>query len=205
MADVGIDRLASSVLSSMGRWMWGFPPRIMPTAVEDMGGGRALRWFGSNMPRFLLTRQRIGPIRTHLSCIAISLRNSCTYCAYGHAYALELLYLREHDRLFPLDAETLAGWPELPPRELAGRLRQLLHEAGMHAEVRWVDLTLALASGEQHPVSREEARLVHLIGMVAQMNRIAVTHCVANDEAHDPINKDAAVKARHAALRAAVH
>ena len=39
--------------------------------------------------------------------------------------------------------------------------------------------------------------------MADTMNRIAVSGGATPDEAHDPVNKNAAVKARHAALRAA--
>jgi hypothetical protein len=61
---------------------------------------------------------------------------------------------------------------------------------------------LALASGAQRPVDATEARLAHLVRMLGTINKIAVESGVEPDEAQNPINKDAAIKARHAALRA---
>ena len=201
MAHRPLDRTVVGILEAMGRRMWGFPPQIMALVVAEMGATGAALWFARNMPRFLHTRRVLGPLRTHLACIAVSLHNSCTYCAYGHAYALELLYLRDRGRLFPLDAATLASWLDLEPRELADRLHKLLEDAGMHAEVLWVDRTIGLATGTYTPVDRDEARLRHLVGMVGTMNRVAVDRAAEPDEAHDPVNKDAAVKARHAEMR----
>ncbi|MCW2718131.1 MAG: hypothetical protein QOG20_3319 [Pseudonocardiales bacterium] len=203
MASYGLDRVVTGMLDAMCRRMWGFPARMMPVAVDRMGPLPALRWFARNMPRFLRTRHVLGPLRTHLACVVISLHNSCTYCAYGHAYALELIYLRDRDRLFPLDAHTLSGWLGLEPQELSSRLRGLLQDAGLHREVLWLDTTLALAQGAA-PVDHEEARLAHLVQMVGTMNRVATSSGVEPDEAHDPINKDADLKERLSALRAVV-
>jgi alkylhydroperoxidase family enzyme len=154
------------------------------------------------MPRLLWTMQVLGPLRTHLAAVAISLHNGCTYCAYGHAYALELIYLRDRGRLFPVDARTLADWKDVPVRELGQRLRRVLQEAGLHAETLWVDRTLALAAGLTRPVDVDEARIAHLVRMLGRMNRIAVEAGVEPDEAQNPINKDRALKEQYAELRA---
>jgi hypothetical protein len=102
-----------------------------------------------------------------------------------------------------VDARTLASWQGLPPRELARRLRQVLQEAGLHAEVLWVDRTLALAAGAARPVDADEARIAHLVRMLGRMNRIAVEAGVEPDEAQNPVNKDTGLKRRYAELRAA--
>ncbi|GAY07485.1 hypothetical protein TOK_3505 [Pseudonocardia sp. N23] len=183
--------------------MWGFAPRMVPHIVARKGVGGALRWFAANMPRYLTTLHVLGPVRTHLAALVVSLHNGCIYCAFGHGYALELLYLRDRDRLFPLDARTLRGWLGLEPRELADRMREVLHDAGMHAETLWVDQTLAVLRG-QHPVDAAEVRLAHLVAMVSEMNSIATTAGVEPDEAQNPVNKDGALRQRHAALRGAV-
>jgi hypothetical protein len=62
---------------------------------------------------------------------------------------------------------------------------------------------VALADGSQQPVDGSEARIVHLMRMASTMNKIAISGGVQPEEAQDPVNKNAAVKARHAALRAA--
>jgi hypothetical protein len=196
-------RLAVRGLEALCRAMWGFPPRIIGLVVDHMGPLRAIGWFGAHMPRFLVTRVVLGPVRVHLACIVVSLRNGCGYCAYGHVYALELLYLHEYGRLFPIDATALDEWYGLDARTLRVRLRTALAAAGLHKEAIWVDRVVALAEGTQTPVDAAEARLAHVIRMADTASRIAAAADAAPDEAHDPINKDAEVKARHAALRSA--
>jgi alkylhydroperoxidase family enzyme len=198
------DRAIVTLLQAGCRMMWGFSPRMIPHIVAAMGGLGALRWFAANMPRYLVTLQVLGGQRTHLAGMVISLHNGCLYCAHGHGYALELLYLRDRDRLFPLDVRTLQSWLALPPRQLNIRVQEVLRAAGMHAEALWADTALALARGEAQPVDSAEYRLAHLVRMFGTMNRIAVAAgCHEPDEAQNPVNKDRVVKRRHAGLRAA--
>jgi hypothetical protein len=201
MAEGKLERLITRAIWAMCRALWGFSPRMIPHIVHRMGPLRSLVWFAANFPRYLWTLRVLGPVRFHLACIAISLHNNCTYCAFGHAYALELVYLRDRDRLFPLDARTLAGWLDLEPRELERRLHGVLHEAGLQVEALWMDRTLALAGGRQAPMDEVEARLAHLVRMLGTINKIAVECRVEPDEAQNPVNKDALIKARYAELR----
>jgi hypothetical protein len=198
------ERLVTRVIWAMCRALWGFSPRMIPHVVRSMGPRRAALWFAANFPRYLWSLHLLGPTRFHLACAVISLHNNCTYCAHGHAYALELVYLRERNRLFPLDAGTMAGWLDMEPRELQRRMHCVLQEAGLHVEALWVDRTLALATGRHKPMDTTEARIAHLVDMIGTINRIAVQNQVEPDEAQNPVNKDAEVKARHAALRANV-
>ncbi len=198
-----LERLVTRLLEALCRVMWGFAPRMIPHIVRSLGPGRSVVWFAANMPRLLWTMHVLGPLRTHLAAVAISLYNGCAYCAYGHAFALELIYLRDRGRLFPVDARTLATWQDLPPRELAQRLRRLLHEAGLQTETMWVDRTLAIAAGATRPVDGDEARIAHLVRMLGRMNRIAVEAGVEPDQAQNPINKNTGLKKRYAELRAA--
>jgi alkylhydroperoxidase family enzyme len=184
--------------------MWGFTPNVMPAMVEQMGQLRAARWFLANFPRFLVTYYVLGSIRTHLAALTISLHNGCNYCANGRIRALELIYLRDHGRLFPLDARTVEGWHDLDAREIGARLRTVLEEAGLHAEVMWVDTTLALVAGDAEPVDSTEARIAHLCRMVGRMNAIAIETCVPLDGPHDSVNKDTALKERLALLQTGV-
>lgn len=196
-------REGGAVVRLVGRMctaMWGYTPGVIPAMVASMGSGPALRWFLANFPRFLLTAHLLGPVRTHLAGLTISLSNGCVYCAYGRAHALELIWLRERDRLFPLDARTLRGWDGLTRREIGLRLRAVLEEAGLHAEVFWVDRTLSLLDGAP-PIDADERRIAHLCRMIGTMNAIAVAAGTTPDGAHDPVNKDTALKARLAALQ----
>lgn len=196
-----LDRIVTSLLEACCRQLWGFSPRMIGGVIGDKGAVRGFCWFAANLPRYLVTMRVLGPVRTHLACATISLHNSCGYCAFGQAYALELIYLRDTGRLFPLDSGQLTDWLHLENRQLGLRLRGVLQEAGLHAETAWVDLTLGLLTGEQQPIDDAEARVAHLVRMVGEMNRIANSTGAAPDGAQDPVNKDAALKATHAALR----
>jgi hypothetical protein len=191
----------TSVVQACCRQLWGFSPAVIAGVVQDKGPLRSLLWFIANMPRYLTTMRVLGPVRTHLACATISLNNGCAYCAFGQAYALELIYLRDTGRLFPLDVNTLSEWLDLEPRQLGAQLRGVLREAGLHSELVWVDLTLAFAAGEQQPIDDDEVRLAHLVRMISEMNRIADAIGAVPDGAQDAVNKDVGLKARHAALR----
>jgi len=190
MAAGALDRAVVRTFEVTVRAMWGFTPRVMEHLVADLGPLRAVGFM-------------LGPLRTHLACLAISLVNGCRYCAFGQAYALELLHLREHGALFPIDAQSLSTWIDLPIEELRGRLHLVLEAAGLHAEVVWIDGTIDLATGAQQPIDADEARIAHLVVMIGQLNRVGIAHGIEPDEAHDPVNKDAALRARCAELRAA--
>jgi hypothetical protein len=201
MAERGLDQLAVRGLESLGKRLWGFPPRLMAHIVAELGPIGALTWFASNMPRYERTLRALGPIRTHLACTVISLYNGCRYCSFGHAYALELHYFKERGKLFPVDAREMSEWLGLEPGELRDRLVNALQRAELHVEVLWVDRTLALVSATQRPMDRDEARIAHLVRMFRLLNSVGIAGDVEPDEAHDPINKDHALKARLAALR----
>jgi hypothetical protein len=203
MAGRGLDRFVISLLEGCCRQLWGFSPRMIGGVIGDKGAARGFVWFAANLPRYLITMRVLGPVRTHLACATISLHNSCVYCAFGQAYALELIYLRDTGRLFPLDTRLLSDWLHLEPRRLAVRMRGVLEQAGLHNEAVWVDLTLGLVTGEQQPIDDAEARVAHLVRMVSELNRIANATGAEPDGAQDPINKDTALKATHAALRQA--
>jgi hypothetical protein len=204
MADGALDLFAVRLLEDLGRRLWGFPPRLMAHIVADQGALGALTWFARNMPRYERTLRVLGPLRTHLACATVSLRNGCRYCAYGHAYAVELVHLKERGTVFPTDAATMSSWTGLGPGELRQRVVDVLQRADLHSEVLWVDRTLALASGSQRPVDQEEARIAHLVRMFAVLNAVGKAGEVEPDEAHDPINKDTELKARNARLRRSV-
>ena len=201
MAGRGLDRVVINLLEGCCRRLWGFSPRMISGIVGDKGAVRGFIWFAANLPRYLISMRVLGPVRTHLACATISLYNSCVYCAFGQAHALELIYFRDTGRLFPLDTRLLSDWLHLEPRQLAARLRAVLQEAGLHTEAVWVDITLGLITGEQLPIDDSEARVAHLVRMVGEMNRVANATGAEPDGAQDPVNKDTALKAAHSALR----
>jgi hypothetical protein len=203
MAERGLDLFAVRVLEKIGKQLWGFPPRLMGPIVSQLGATRALGWFVRNMPRYERTLRTLGPLRTHLVCTLISLHNGCRYCSFGHLYAVELIYLDQRGRLFPLDARSVSDWIGLSPPELRRRMVEVLQQADLHGEALWVDSALALAGGTQRPVDAQEARIAHLASMFRVLNDVGIAGRVEPDEAHDPLNKNARLKERHRALRAA--
>jgi hypothetical protein len=204
MADRAVDRATIRLLEGLGRRLWGFPPRLTGPIVDELGTMAALGWFAGNMSRYELAMRSLGPLRTHLACMLVSLYNGCRYCSFGHAYAVELIYLEERGTLSPLDAHEASEWVGLEPTELRRRIVDVLQRADLHGEVLWVDRTLALASGSQRPVDAQEARVAHLVAMFALLNSIGKANDVEPDEAHDPRDKDLDLKARHRALRRSV-
>jgi AhpD family alkylhydroperoxidase len=197
-----LDRVAVRVLQQLGRRHWGFPPSIMRPLVRQLGPLRAVRWMWRAQRRYERTRRALGPLRTHLACVTISLLNGCRYCAHGHAYALELHHLDRTDRLFPQPATTVAQWAGLPRNELRARLRDALMSADMHVELIWVDRALDLADGGQ-PIDDQEARIAALVDVFDTLNAVGIAGQPPLEEAHDPLNKDVRLKTRLAALRAA--
>ena len=201
MAEHTLHGLAIGLLEALWNGLWGFPPHFTAPVVDELGPVGALTWFAWHMPRYQRTLHALGPLRTHLACTVISLDNGCLYCSFGHAYAVELVYLKQRGRVFPVDARTMCEWTELPPAALRAQLCDVLQRAALHAEVLWVDRTLALARGEQRAMDRQEARIEHLVHMFTLLNAVAIAGKIEPDEAHDPLNKDRALKARNAALR----
>lgn len=202
MAGSRFDRTAVRLLQQFGRHRWGFSPGIMEPLVAHLGPVRALRWTLRATRRYDRAMRGLGPLRTHLACVAISLVNGCRYCAHGHAYALELHHLDRHDRLFPEPAATVAGWAGLPRNEVRSRLHDALMRADLHVEQIWVDRALDLADGGQ-PIDEQEARMAHLVGVLDMLNAVGIAGHPSLDEAHDPLNKDIRLKTRLAALRSA--
>ncbi len=203
MARGAPERLVAGYFGSQCRRRWGWSPRTIPALVEQKGAVGAFFWLLSYIWRYRATTLAFGPLRTHLTCTAVALHNDCAYSAQGHAHALEMHYFRERNRLFPVTAQTIAGWHGLGTRELGERLRGALHEAGMHVEAVWVQRILDLAAGTQQPVDVVEVRLARVVGAVTVMNHAVRSWESEPEGAMDPINRDAALKARMAAARAA--
>jgi hypothetical protein len=204
MAERGSDRVAAQLLGRLGTQRWGVPPRLRVPLVAELGPAAAVLWGFRHSARYERTLRTLGPLRTHLACTVVSLVNGCRYSAHGHAYAAELVHLRERGALLPVDAESISGWAGLGPAELRTRLVDLLERAELHGEVLWMDRTLELASGTQGPVDAHEARVAHLVEMLGVLNAIAEEHDIAPDEAHDLVDDDVVLKTRHRELRGSV-
>lgn len=145
MASSATQRGVTAILEGIVRRLWGFPPRLLGEIVADLGPLRALAWVTRNMPRYQRTFRVFGALRTHLMCFAISLVNDCRYCAHGDGLGLQLAYLRDHGRLFPLGERASEALCGQSPALIRHRLTLALHRAGLHGEVPWLDRTMTLA------------------------------------------------------------
>lgn len=195
-----LDRAAVRVLEGVGARLWGFAPRLMPVIVAELGGGPALLWFVSNMPRYEKTFKIFGAARTHLVASVISLLSGCKYCTFGHAYAFQLVVLRDRGFLFPIDEGGFLALAGEAPAVIRERLAKALGKAGMTEEIAALDRLLEIHAGAA-AVSDEDRRLAHLVEMFAVLNRCGIAGDVVPDAAHDPANKDEALKVRYEKLR----
>jgi hypothetical protein len=203
VATSAFQRCALAVLEGIGKRRWGYPPRLMAPVVAQLGAFGALRWFLWNMQRYGRTVKIFGEVRAHLLCVAISLINNCEYCTCAYAYALELAYLQEHGRLFPLGERAISALCGLPPALIRHSLINATQLAGLHTDARWLDRTITLALCEdRQPTDPDDVRIVHLVHMFSRLNLIAIASGITPDEAPTPLNKDKALKLRYAALRA---
>ncbi|MBV9312592.1 MAG: hypothetical protein JO100_02395 [Pseudonocardia sp.] len=97
------------------------------------------------------------------------------------------------------------GWflSNMPRYERTRKLfGEALRQAGLDAEIPWVNRLLELATGARDLVDRDDARLMHLIAMFVVLNSRGIAGDIEPDETHDPLNKDVALKARYAKPRA---
>jgi hypothetical protein len=196
-----LDRTATTILERIGERLWGFRPRLMRQIVDDRGAAGSLTWFVANMPGYERTLAAEGAVRTHLWCVAISIENGCAYCTYGHGLALELAFLRDHDRVFVLDERELVA---LIAKDRADRRTSLLAAiaaSGMEREIEPLERLWGLQRGDA-PVNRLDRRMAHLVKMFSVLNTCGRDGCVSPDEAHDPLNKDLSLNERYRALRA---
>ncbi len=190
-------RIATWVLEHVGSFLWGFEPRLMSYIVARLGAFGALRWFVANMPGYERTLAALGPLPTHLAALEISIFNGCAYCIYGHALAFELHYLREKDRLFPLDEHALIALAGQEPEQQRKALSDALVAAGLEALTGLYDDVRAIWEGKPG-----DPALEHLVRMFAVLNACGIEGRVEPDEAHDPINQDRELRRRYAELRA---
>jgi hypothetical protein len=196
------ERAAQGLLEGVGKRLWGFRPRLMVKIVSELGALGALLWFVRNMPRYERTLAAFGGLRTHLLCFYISLLRSCSYCTFGHALAFELLYLNQYGRLFPLDEQAIVALHRVDPAAMRAQLDVALTEAGIGEERAHLNRVKAALDAPASRAEGNDARIRHLINMFAVLNSCAINGGVAPDEAHDPINKNTALKTRYFALRA---
>lgn len=196
-------RIAVKILEFIGTHLWGFKPNMMRHFVLEYGAFKSVVWFVKHMPKYEKILKKWGPIRTHLVSTVLSTLQGCAYCTYGHAYALQLHYFKQTNRLFPLDESALIELHGLPEEDIFKRLGDALTDAGLPDEIEVLNKIAAFR--EQIPtgrISKEDEYMLHLMTMFSTLNYCGIKRQVAPDEAHDPINRDVQLRESYAAKRA---
>ena len=195
------DRIAQNILETIGKGLWGFRPNLMQHIVAQHGAGSSLSWFVRNMPTYEKTLKQWGAVRTHLLTAEISVLNGCPYCTYGHAYALQLHYLRTNGRLLPVDENEMVAWHQDGEAEAIKKFQQLVQFPGLTAERPILERMLVLRQGGEQLVSDDDHKIAHLLEMFSFLNRCGIKGKTHADQAHDPINKDTALRQEYDRLR----
>jgi hypothetical protein len=173
----------------------------MPEIAARLGPVGALAWFAKNMPRYERMLKELGPLTGHLLCIRASLYLGCPYCIYGHARAFELHYFKKNDRLFPIDAHHFLDLRLLDDAKIEARLKSVLTEAGMEAELPRLQRMWQLKYEGATPAGGDDAHLNQVVQMFEVLNFCAMDSATPLDDAHDPIQKDTMLKERYALAR----
>jgi hypothetical protein len=196
-----LERMAAIIIRGRATRDWGVPPNLINEMVTRLGAIPTLRWFARNLPRYKNTLKLWGPLRTHLVCIEASLANGCAYCTHAHAYAFELAYFQERGALFPLDEHEIVQLRNGTDEERHAALTGALHQVGLPDEIAVLDHLWRLKISDGVAATDEERRMKHLLEMFDVLNYCAIDSRTQLDEAHDPINKDDALKLRYAEAR----
>ncbi|MEE8058230.1 MAG: hypothetical protein V3T17_10400 [Pseudomonadales bacterium] len=179
-----------NLLEIMGKSLWGFKPNIMRDVVQQDGAVKAFVWFVKNMPKYEKILNQWGAIRTHLLATEISILNGCSYCTYGHIYALQLHYFKDKGYLIPFSEDEILAWHSVSYTEAIDRFQQLITSSGLLSELPFLERMLELKNGSVQPNSADDQNICHLIKMFGVLNKCGINGKTRLDEAHDPINKD---------------
>ncbi len=197
-----LEKISISIMEGICNDKWGFDPLLMQDIVAQHGAIKPLFWLARNMPKYEKTLREWGPIRTHIVGGAISTINSCPYCVHGHMYSFQLHYLDIYKKTFPVNEKAMTDFCYLEDIDvIASAWRETLLVGGLEEEVPFVERAVALIKGAKPTKDKTDRITVHLIKMFEFLNACGVNGNTPPDEAHDPINKDMALKARYAQMR----
>ena len=194
-------RTSVAILRGLTTMLWGHPPLLLPEIVEHLGGAGALAWFVKNLPPYESLMKAWGPLRVHLLCTEASLVNGCSYCTYAHAYAFQLHYFKSEGRLFPLDEHGMVALREQDDGALRARWKDALTKGGLDHEHALFDRMWRMKFEGEPPGDEVGAGIRHILNIFEMLNFCGVNAQTPFDHAHDPINKDAALKQKYAEAR----
>ena len=189
------------ILETAFAQMWGFKPNIVGAFVKQKGAVRSLFWFAKNMLRYEGIREKLGPIRTHVLATGVSALNGCSYCVFGHGFALGLVHLKQTGQLFPLTERELMDLCGQSEADILTTMERALTKASLRSEVLPLERLRELWQRPGLATTKQDRDLVHLNKMFTTLNLCGVKRHIQRDQAHDQLNKDRALRDRYIALR----
>jgi len=198
-----LQKAAISLLETLGDQLWGFRPNVIAPFVEQKGAFPAVFWILQNMLKYERILDPWGPIRTHLLVTEISTLNGCAYCTNGHAYALQLHYLKIREALFPLSEADILALHGLPDAEIIQRFEKVLEQVDLPLEILDLRRMSELWDNPALTTTQKDKDICQLITMFGVLNACGVYSKARIDQAHDPINKERIWRDRYANRRAA--
>ena len=203
------------MLTGVSSKLWDLRANLMEDIVDQHGPVRSVSWFAKNMPAYEKILSEWGPLRTHFIATALSVVNGCEYCAYGHAYAFQLHYFEQQDRLYSISEHDMIklintgdgddAAPDEERRQEAAKqaLAQSLIDSGLPDEVPMMERAFELRDSRD-PQSEDDKRLLHLADMFLFLNSCGIKGGAVPDGAHDPINKNRELQERYREVRAGI-
>jgi hypothetical protein len=197
-------RASVAILQGLTKMLWGHPPLLLEEIVDHLGGAGALAWFAKSLPRYESLMKAWGPLRVHLLCTEASLVNGCSYCTHAHAYAFQLHYFKRESRLFPIDEHDMVALREKDDSVLRATWKAALTQAGLEQEQELFDRLWGIKFEGEPPSDEVGAGISHILKMFQMLNFCGISAQTPFDHAHDPVNKDEALKTKYAEARLAM-
>jgi hypothetical protein len=197
-------RASVALLQGFTKVLWGHPPLLLEEIVDHLGGAGALAWFANSLPRYESLMKAWGPLRMHLLCTEASLLNGCSYCTHAHAYAFQLHYFKREGRLFPIDEHAMIALREKDDAVLRATWKAALAQAGLEQEQELFDRLWRIKFEGEPPSDEVGAGISHILKMFQMLNFCGISAQTPFDHAHDPVNKDQALKTKYAEARLAM-
>lgn len=189
------------ILEAFCEQLWGFEPNFIRPFVHQKGSVRSLFWFVTNMLKYEGILEKWGPVRTHFLTTALCTLNDCRYFAFGHAFSLELAYLKQTGRLFPLNERQLVELCGRSEAAILDNLEQALEMAQLSGEILGLQRMVELRHQRDLAATQQDRDLVHLTKMFAVLSVCGLQNDIRPDQAHAAINKNRSMRDRHFALR----
>lgn len=141
--------------------------------VRQHGIRGFLKWGESTQAAFNEIEKAMGPEKAHFAAAFASFFNGCDYCAWGHVFALNLIYFERTQKLYPLDETEIHDLMRKGDSQVLTELEQTLVEFPEHA--RLVRRQYELRSlAPDVPANDEDRLLLKSIGLFEWVNECSI-------------------------------